>query len=124
MSKGIRRAFVAVLRDAGACQVLSQKPSRKGLGKYTIRFTLSDGQTIDLTTTYPPGTRQEREKIFAETRERSSSASRSKSLKAVRLPGDTCGLLRYTLADGRTVGITEQVPKEVLTPDGILVHGS
>ncbi len=108
---------ISALRDAGAGQVLSQEPYHKGLGKYTVRFTLSDGQTVDLTTTYPPGTRQDREKIFAETR------ALKKQLRFTvedpqELQGETWGLLRYTLADGRTVGIMEQVPKEALTPDG------
>lgn len=108
---------ISALRDAGAGEIISQEPSHKGLGKYTIRFTLSDGQTVDLTTTYPPGTRQERETIFAETR------ALKKQLRFTvedtqELSGGIWGLLRYTLADGRTVGIMEQVPRDALAPDG------
>jgi hypothetical protein len=35
-----------------------------------------------------------------------------------RLFDRVSGVLRYTLADGRVVGIVELVPKEAMTPDG------
>jgi hypothetical protein len=110
---------ISALREAGAGQIISQEPFHVGLGKYTVRFTLSDGQTIDLTVNYPPGTREDREKIFAETRDL------KRQLRfQVRRPSATVagmfGILQYTLADGRTVGISEIVPKEAIGPDGKL----
>jgi hypothetical protein len=110
---------ISALRDAGAGQLLSQEPSDRGLGKYKVRFTLSDGQTVDLTVEYPPGTRQDREKIFAETRAlKKQLRFTAEDLRGSQSGGDTWGLLRYTLADGRTVGITERIPKEGLSADG------
>lgn len=114
---------ISALRDSGGGELLSHEPSHNGLDRYRIRFTLSDGQTIDLTTNYPPGTRQEREKIFAETRELKKQL-RFTVEDSHESSGGIWGLLRYTLADGRTVGISEQVPKEALTPDGKHVASS
>jgi hypothetical protein len=107
------------LRDAGAGEIVSQSQFPIGLGKYIVRFTLSDGQTVDLVLNYPPGTRQEREKIFAETR----ALKQQLRFKAVDSPstnpdGSVWGLLHYTLSDGRVVGIVEEVPKGAITPDG------
>jgi hypothetical protein len=115
----LRVEELLALRDTGAGEIISQQPGPLGLGNFVIRFTFSDGQTIDLKTYYPPGTREDREKIFAETREL------KKQLRfAVQDPhgpgsdGNVWGILHYTLADGRTVGMSESVPKEALTPDG------
>jgi hypothetical protein len=115
----MRADELMALRDAGAGEVITEDSSLLGTGKYTIRFTLSDGQKVDLETYYPVGTRQDREKIFAETREL------KKQLRfAVDDPrgplsgGDIWAILHYTMADGRTVGIAEPVLKEALTPDG------
>jgi len=115
---------ISALRDAGAGQLISQEPFHLGLGKYMVRFTLSDGQTIDLIVNYPPGTRQDREKIFAETR----ALKKQLQFKVMRLPaasegpasGITGGVLQYTLADGRIVGIIDMVPKDAIGPDGKL----
>ncbi|MHC4717674.1 MAG: hypothetical protein ACYS5V_11940 [Planctomycetota bacterium] len=113
------------LRDAGAGNVIVESPSPYGLGAYTIRFALAD-RTVDLETWYPPGPRAEREAIFAETRalkadllfsvEEASSSPENPEQGVI-------GTLRYTLADGRTVGIVEQVPDELISPDGAHVIG-
>ena len=111
------------LRDAGAGQVIVQSPGPIGLGAYTIRFTLSD-RVVDLQTWYPPGTREGREAIFAETR-RMKEELRFSVVEAgasVEEPeAGVMGTLRYTLSDGRTVGIVEQIPAEAITPDGAYV---
>lgn len=113
------------LRDSGAGEVISRKDWPIGLGHYTIRFTLSDGQTVDLTAWYPPGTRQEREAIFAETRELKAqlrfTVDEAYGIEEYPEQG-TWGLLRYTLSDGRTVGIIERIPDEVVSPDGTQVE--
>jgi hypothetical protein len=106
------------LRDAGAGTVVDQHESPLGMGGYTIRFTLHDGQTVDLRTVYPPGTREQRAAIFAETR-----TLREKRRFTVQrpqvLPGTgVWGLLRYALADGRTVVLYEPVPTDLITDDG------
>jgi hypothetical protein len=109
---------ILALRDAGQGELISEQPFDVGLGRYVIRFTLADGSTIDLDTCYPPGTRAEREAIFAETR-RLEEAGAFEVLHATKTPdGRVFGLLRYHLADGRTVGITEYVPPEFVTDDG------
>jgi len=112
------------LRDAGGGEVISQKPLRLGLGSYTLRFTLSDGEQVDLYAWFPPSTREEREAIFAETR------ALKKELRFTVL--DPCrtvnnpeagvwGTLCYTLADGRTVSFPERVPPEIVSADGTQV---
>jgi hypothetical protein len=106
------------LRDDGAGELLSKRESSIGLGRFTLRFTLSDGQTIDVDTNYPPGTRTEREAIFDEIAEL-RQARQFTVLMASRLPeGEVYGELRYTLADGRTVGIVSEVPPDVISADG------
>jgi hypothetical protein len=109
---------VIALRDAGADEVVSQSEGGLGLGQYTVRFTLSDGQTVELETWYPPGPRIEREALFAETR----ALKRDRqfvALDAVRRPdGGVFGRLCYTLADGRMPVIAEEIPADVITPDG------
>jgi hypothetical protein len=108
------------LRDSGAGEVVSETPSDLGLGRYTIRFTLSDGETIDLMTYYPPGTREEREAITAEAlqlwKERRFSVLNAHA--SSHPDGRVCGVLRYTLADGRCVGLTGMIPPDVITEDG------
>jgi hypothetical protein len=109
------------LRDAGAGQIVSQRESPLGLGVFTIRFTLSDGETVGLNTLYPPGTREEREAIFAETR--ALKAQRRFSVEEAHvLPGSgVWGRLLYTLSDGRSVVHYEQVPTELISSDGRFV---
>ena len=112
------------LRDAGAGEIVDQGPFPIGLGKYTIRFTLSDGQTVDLETFYPPGTRDEREQIFAEMRELKAAlrfAVRSAYVYLANPETGVWGTLQYTLADGRVVGAAEQLPPEVISEDGTQV---
>ncbi len=111
------------LRDAGEGEIVSQDefPKRVGLGRYTIRFTLSDGRTIDLETCYPPSTKQQREAIFAETRELREKLDFSVR-HARRDPSDpqarVWGVLQYELSDGRTVGVSQTIPPELISPDG------
>lgn len=113
------------LRDSGAGEAISRRDWPIGLGNYTIRFTLSDGQTVDLTAWYPPGTRQEREAIFAETRDLKTqlrfTVDEAYGIEEYPEQG-TWGLLRYTLSDGRAVGIIERIPDEVVSPDGMQVE--
>jgi glycerol-3-phosphate dehydrogenase len=106
------------LRDAGAGEIVSQAESPLGLGRYTIRFTLSDGETVDLHTQYPPSTRRQREAIFAETRDLKTKG-RFTVHKPQVVPGSgVWGILQYTLADGRAVSHYEQVPTDLITSDG------
>ncbi len=114
----VRVDEILALRDAGAGEIISQQPWRTGLGQYTVRFTLSDGRTVDVVVNYPPGTREEREAIFAETRELKRQLRFVVDKPDKNAEGDVWGVLRYTLADGREVGIVEQVPAEAVTPDG------
>ena len=109
---------ILALRDTGAGEIVSQKPSPIGPGRYTIRFTLSDGSTIDLTTNYPPGPRQDREAVFAETRELKKALRFTVIAPTTAPNGHVWGTLQYKLADGRTIGIVEQVPPEAVTADG------
>ncbi len=112
------------LRDAGAGDIVAQCEFPIGLGSYTLRFTLSDGETVDLQTYYPPSTRAERETIFGETRAlkaRLEFTVLNASLLVENPDYGVWGVLQYTLADGRTVGITEGIPNEVISPDGTLV---
>ena len=112
------------LRDAGAGDIVAQCEFPIGLDSYTLRFTLSDGETVDLQTYYPPSTRAERETIFGETRAlkaRLEFTVLNASLLVENPDYGVWGVLQYTLADGRTVGITEGIPNEVISPDGTLV---
>lgn len=112
------------LRDTGAGKIIEEHPFPIGMGKYTIRLTLSDGKTVDLETFYPPGTREEREQIFAEMR-KLKAALRFTVLHAcfdeANPKAGVWGTLQYQLADGRTVGATEQIPPEVISEDGTQV---
>ena len=122
-AENMRIDEIMELRDAGEGEIISQDefPKGVGLGRYTIRFTLSDGRTIDLETCYPPSTKQQREAIFAETRELKEKLDFSVRL-ACSDPSDPLGrvwgILRYKLSDGRTVGVTDTIPPEVISPDG------
>jgi hypothetical protein len=111
------------LRDAGAGDLIAAGPGPLGLGAYTIRFTLAD-RTVDVQTWYPPGPRAGREAIFAETRLLKAAGLFSVEQAGVSVEDPqqgVTGTLRYTLADGRTVGIVERVPDELVTPDGAYV---
>jgi hypothetical protein len=112
---------IMYLRDAGAGEIITQDEFPIGLGSYTLRFTLSDGRTVDLQTNYPPAPRTDREAIFLETRALKKqlkffvqNASRNNSNPKAAV----WGILQYKLADGRTVGISERVPTEVISSDG------
>jgi hypothetical protein len=112
------------LRDAGAGELVSEKPSEIGLGQYTIRFTLSDGQTVDLTANFPPGPREQREAIFAEAEELKSQlrfAVLIPHINPQNAEAGVWGILRYELADGRTVGLVQRVPDEAISEDGRFV---
>jgi GAF domain-containing protein len=92
-----------------------------GLGFYTIRFTLSDGATVDVGAYYPPSTLAEREAIFRELRKLKSQLCFEVIrawADASNAAGQVWGRLRYTLADGRAVGTTERIPPEVVSEDG------
>lgn len=63
----------------------------------------------------------ERGQIIAETQQLKTAwlFTVLKPWRTVERPVDgVWGLLRYTLADGRMVGITEQVPADVISEDG------
>lgn len=123
-AENLRIDEIMELRDAGAGEIVEQQPLPIGLGRYTIRLTLSDGETIDLQTTFPPSTREERERIFAEMHK-----LRAQLLFSVLDPyvdpehpeRGVWGILQYTLADGRTVGATSRVPPEAISEDGTQV---
>jgi hypothetical protein len=113
------------LRDSGAGEIIDYRDLPIGLGHHTIRFTLPDGQTVDLTAWYPPSTRAERDAIFDETRELKDQLrfTVDDAFGYDLHPGHgTWGLLRYALADGRVVGIIEQIPEKVVSPDGTQVE--
>lgn len=114
------------LRDNGAGEIISQSESDIGLGRFTIRFTLSDGQTVDLQTSYPPGTRQERTAIFAETRELRAQRRFTVSNARGDPESGVWGVFLYTLSDGRSVGHFEQVFSDMISSDGahIVIPGS
>jgi len=120
-AQNMRITEIMKLRDAGAGTIIIQKEFPIGLGLYTLRFTLSDGQTIDLQTYYPPAPRKDRDAIFTETR------ALKKQLKFFILDADRIGTtakdpvygtIRYKLSDGRSVGIKEQIPVQLISPDG------
>ncbi len=106
------------LRDSGAGEVVSESESRMGLGRFTIRFTLSSGEAVELETSYPPSTAQEREVIFDETRGLKSERRFSVEDAQVGSGAGVWGHLIYTLSDGRRVGHYEQVPSDVVSNDG------
>ncbi len=118
-AENMRIDEIMKLRDSGAGEVISKEYSRLGMGKYILRFDMPDGRTVDLETYYPPGTREEREAIFAETR-LLKEQRRFKVLKASRDPdGKILGLLQYTLFDGRPIGINEHdLPEDIISIDG------
>ncbi|UCC29840.1 MAG: hypothetical protein JSU86_16745 [Phycisphaerales bacterium] len=114
------------LRDNGAGEIISQSESDVGLGRFTIRFTLPDGQTVDLQTSYPPGTRQERTAIFAETRELRAQRRFTVSNARGDPESGVWGVFLYTLSDGRAVGHRERVPSDMISSDGahIVIPGT
>lgn len=129
-AENMRLEQITALRDAGEGEVLSEKNSRIGMGRYVIRFTLSDGEIIDLDTVYPPGTRQERQRIFSELWQL-KNALEFAVVEPYRVPDDPVrgvwGILRYTLADGRVVRSIEQIPEDLISEDGqyvILADGA
>ena len=104
----------------GAGEVIQHHEAPIGMGFYTIRFTLADGETADVMTYYPPGPRSERDAIFAETRQ--LRANLDFELFNPANNGEAVwAMLQYTLADGRKVGIVEEVPPEVMSEDGTQV---
>ncbi len=117
-AKNMRIDEIDQLRDAGQGQLIASEDFPIGLGRFNIRFTLSDGKTVDLVTNYPPGTRQERETIFAETRTLKRECQFKVDNASRDSHGRVHGLLQYKLADGRVVGITEDLPEGVISPDG------
>ncbi len=123
-AENMRLDEIMQLRDAGEGEIVQQKPFPIGMGKYTLRFTLSDGVIVELETFFPPGTRAEREGIFAEMRTL-KAAHRFTVLSAMFDPANAVagvwGTLQYELADGRAVGATEQIPAELISDDGTQV---
>lgn len=123
-AENLRIDEIMQLRDAGAGQVIEHYPFPIGMGKYAIRLTLSDGATVDLQSFFPPGTLDERERIFEEMRELKASL-RFTVLNAFVDSANPMmgvwGILRYELADGRMVGASEQLPTEVISEDGTQV---
>ncbi len=123
-AENMRLDEIMQLRDAGEGEILRHDPLPIGMGKYTLRLTLSDGVIVELETYFPPSTRAEREAIFAEMRTL-KAAHRFKVLSAMFDPANALagvwGLLQYELADGRVVGATEQIPAELVSEDGTQV---
>jgi hypothetical protein len=123
-AENMRINEIMKLRDSGAGEILSERPSPSGMGLYVIRFTLSDGETIDLTTTYPPSTREERDKIFAEMwqlkQQRRFNVLNPWHTSDAPEEG-VWGILQYTLSDGRIVGTVERLPDELISEDGQFV---
>ena len=122
----MRADEIQQLRDNGGGEIISQSESDIGLGRFTIRFTLSDGQTVDLQTSYPPGTCQERTAIFAETRELRAQRRFTVSNPRGDPESGVWGVCLYTLSDGRSVGHVEQVFSDMISSDGahIVIPGS
>lgn len=107
------------LWDAGEGEIVSKAEFPLGLGRYVIRFTLGDGQTVVVRTLFPPGPRAEREAIFAEAKMLKQARRFTLDEPVTRTPdGRVTGTLRYNLADGRVVGVVEEVPADVISPDG------
>ena len=123
-AENMRLDEITKLRDSGAGEIVSEEPSSTGMGRYVIRFTLSDGETIDLTTAYPPSTREERTRIFAEMWQLKQQR-RFNVLNPWHTPEapeeGVWGILQYTLSDGRTVGTVEHLPAELISEDGQFV---
>jgi len=109
---------ILALRNNGGGQIVSSKPSELGLGRYTIRFTLADNTAVDLETQFPPGTSAERAAIFAEISQLKAARSFSVTQAVSGPNGKVWGILHYTLADGRQVGFTDEVPADMVGPDG------
>ena len=130
-AENMRIDEIMELRNAGEGELISQSEFRFriGLGRYTIRFTLADGQTVDLMTNYPPGTKDQREAIFAETRalkEQLRFSVEHANFDPSDPHGKVWGVLQYELSDGRTVGISQTIPPEVISSDGkyVVMPGS
>ena len=123
-AENMRLDEIMQLRDAGEGEIVHQRPLPIGMGKYTLRFTLSDGVIVELETYFPPTTRAERDAIFAEMRTL-KAAHRFSVLNAMFDPANALagvwGTLQYELADGRVVGATEQIPPELISEDGTQV---
>ena len=101
----------------GAGKIIQHREAAAGMGLYTIRFTLSDGKTVDIMTNYPPGPRSERDAIFAETRQLRANLD-FEVINPASNNGSVWATLQYTLADGRKVCIAEAVPSEIISDDG------
>lgn len=117
-STNMRFDEIRRLRDAGAGEVISQAESSQGLGRFTIRFAFSDGETVDLQTVYPPSTRRERDAIFAEIRALKSQRRFSVTEAEVAPGSGVWGRLVYSLSDGRTVVHDQPVPTDLISSDG------
>ncbi len=114
----MRLAEIMQQRDAGEGEVISAADFPMGLGKYVIRYTLDDGQTVDLEDFYPPAPRADREAIFEEV-SRLREARQFVVLSANRdAKGPVSGVLQYTLSDGRVVGAVDTIPADVISEDG------
>jgi hypothetical protein len=105
------------LRDAGLGKVVGcgRDPERPGL--YSVRYTLSDGKTVDIDTTCPPCTRHQREAMFAEVRQL-KKAFRFSVSQPVRKRESVFGYLRYNLSNGRTLELYDRLPREAISADG------
>jgi hypothetical protein len=104
--------------NAGEGKVVSYRDHPMGLGFYRIHFALTDGHAVELETMFPPGLRKEREAIMAETWELRARGRFVVHNPSADSDGSAYGLLQYTLKDGRTVGLVEELPPELLSADG------
>jgi len=117
---------IHVLQQAGGGRLVGLLESPGGT-TYQIEYTLRNGEAAVIgcnAVTPALGTRQEREAIFAEARQLKQGL-RFTVLQAhadrERPRSPVWGVLQYTLADGRTIGISEPVPAELISVDGTRV---
>jgi RNA polymerase sigma-70 factor (ECF subfamily) len=97
------------LRREGKGRLISEKDTSNGLGSFTVAYVLSTGEEVILKTRYPPGPESDRQRVFEEIR-RLRQEGRGRIVRAWEAePGRPWGHVEYTLSDGRTVGVTEQL---------------
>jgi catechol 2,3-dioxygenase-like lactoylglutathione lyase family enzyme len=104
--------------EAGLGEVVSHTKHGMGMGTYTLRFVLSDGQTTEVETQFPPGPRADREAVFAETAAYLQSGRFTVNNASLESGDQVWGLVTFRLADGRTVGLVEHIPAKFISPDG------
>lgn len=123
------------LHDAGEGELVKTRPFQRGGGSfYYIRYTFADGGHQVVQTWLPPGSRADREAIFAETRALKKMQLFSVSnpyLSPSEEPGREGEMVleadfTYKLSSGEEVTIFEKVPAELISADGkhVLMPGA